>query len=206
MLGLAGLDAEGLRQKLAEDHGEAQPLVGRNLAGLVRGQVSPDAINDPLYFMTDDDPSRGLNQNNWTGIAYASVVQPNHIETVIATLDDGNVWKYSRYFDNPQFWSSPGLPGTQGVEDVVLIELGVPDPRKETQIVPFQRTEKHLPLPEEHEMYNVTLDPMELDNLAGRPEFSDTESTLAALLEEQCARKRLHPTSGEVPGQPTCAR
>jgi choline-sulfatase len=63
-----------------------------------------------LYiFLADDDPSRGLNQDNWTGIPYYSVIQPNHIETVIARLN-GKVWKYTRYFDNPQFWSTPGDP------------------------------------------------------------------------------------------------
>ena len=71
--------------------------------------MNPNSVNDPLYFMTDDDPSRGLNQENWTGIGYASVVQPNHIESVIARLN-GKVWKYSHYFDNPQFWTTPGTP------------------------------------------------------------------------------------------------
>ena len=49
-----------------------------------------------------DDPSRGPDQANWVGIRVGSVVQPNHIETVIATLDGGTgpkIWKHSRYFD-----------------------------------------------------------------------------------------------------------
>ena len=74
--------------------------------------------------MTDDDPSRGLDQDNWTGIANNSVVQPNHIEALIARLNDASVWKYARYFDNPQFWSSPGDPGDSRVEDVILLEDG----------------------------------------------------------------------------------
>ena len=107
---VAGLDAEPLRKQLTQDHSDAQSLVGRNLAPLVLGKTSSRRVNDPIYFMTDDDPSRGLDQNNWTGIPFASVVQPNSVETVIARLNDGKVWKYSRYFDNPQFWSNPGDP------------------------------------------------------------------------------------------------
>jgi choline-sulfatase len=50
LLGLAGLDAERLRKKIAPDFSDAEPLVGHNLAPLVRGDVSPNAVNDPLYF------------------------------------------------------------------------------------------------------------------------------------------------------------
>src|SRR5215467_7035636 len=57
--------------------------------------------------MTDNDPSRGLDQVNWTGIAYNPVVQPNHVEAVIARMEDGHIWKLVRYFDNPRFWSTP---------------------------------------------------------------------------------------------------
>jgi hypothetical protein len=39
-----------------------------------------------------------LNQDNWTGIDYSSVIQPNHVEAVIARLN-GKVWKYTEYSD-----------------------------------------------------------------------------------------------------------
>jgi choline-sulfatase len=198
LLGLAGLDAEHLRQKLTSDFSDARPLVGRNLSPLVQGQVDPNSINDPLYFMTDDDPSRGLNQDNWTGIAYNSVVQPNHIETVIARLDDGKIWKYSRYFDNPQFWSSPG------VEDMVLEEDGPLPEEDGTYTVPCRLTVKHTPLADQFEMYNVSDDPMELSNLYGDPAYTAQQSMLAVLLDQQCQQKRLQPSSGTVPGQPGC--
>lgn len=111
LLGLAGISPEPIRKILAQDHSDALPLVGRDLSLLLLNQVSPtnSSVNTPLYFMTDDDPSRGLNQDNWTGIDYSSVIQPNHVEAVIARLN-GKVWKYTRYFDNPQFWTSPGPP------------------------------------------------------------------------------------------------
>jgi choline-sulfatase len=204
MLGLAGFDPEILRREVARTHTDAAPLVGRNLAPLVLGRVAPNSVQDPLYFMTDDDPSRGLDQNNFVGFPYASVVQPNHIETVIARLGDGRVWKYSRYFDNPQFWSDPGTPGQSGVQDLVVTPVGVPNPSDPDQIVPYRQTVKTTPLPDEYEMYDVSSDPMELDNLAGRSAYASQEAHLAALLREQCQRKRLQPLSGDVPGQPGC--
>ena len=138
LLGLAGISPEPIRQILAQDHSDARPLVGRNLSPLVLG-VNPASVNDPLYFMTDDDPSRGLNQNNWTGIGtdYNSVIQPNHVETVIARLPAPTVpkvWKYTHYFDNPQFWSTPGKPNDPSdpnypnVEDVTISRRNRPPP------------------------------------------------------------------------------
>ena len=42
---------------------------------------------------------------------YSTVVQPNHVETVIAEVDvqgERHLVKLSRYFDNEQFWTVPG--------------------------------------------------------------------------------------------------
>ena len=50
------------------------------------GHDSFSRANEPLYFMTDDDISKGLHQTNpVTGKPYESVVQPSHIEAVITT-------------------------------------------------------------------------------------------------------------------------
>ena len=61
---------------------------------------------------------------------------------------------------------------------------------------------------DEFEMYNLTKDPIESRNLANH-EFAMPGSTairavLAKLLAEQCKTKRLYPTSGNVPGKPSC--
>jgi choline-sulfatase len=116
ILGLAGLDPRRLRKEVAVGHSDPQKLVGRNLKKLVFGKVT--ALTDPIYLMTDDDPSRGLDQENVFGVTYDWVVQPNHIETVIIEID-GEVWKYSRYLDNPQFWSDPD-PLVGPVKDIVV--------------------------------------------------------------------------------------
>ena len=213
LLGLAGLDAECLRRQLARNHSDARPLVGRNLAPLVLGDIQPCQVKGPIYFMTDDDPSRGLNQDNWTGIPYASVVQPNSLETVITPLADGKLWKYSRYFDNPQYWSTPGTPNDptptpptcQGAQDVVVMPPEIPTPclpgvYEESYTVAVKTT----PASDQFEMYNLTDDPLEQNNLYGQAAYCQQQETLARLLLEQCAQKRLTPCSGTVPGQPEC--
>ncbi len=67
---------------------------------------------------------------------------------------------------------------------------------------PFEVTVKHTPRPDEFEMYNVSDDPMELNNLYSATNPLPEQGILAQLLKQQCAQKRLTPCSGEVPGQP----
>jgi choline-sulfatase len=75
-----------------------------------------------------------------------------------------------------------------------------------TYDIDYKVTVKHIPKQEEFEMYNVTDDPMELSNLYGDGVHSAVQATLAALLHQQCAKKRLVPCSGDVPGQPDCGQ
>ena len=56
---------------VAVGHSDAVPLVGRNLTELATGER--ETVSDPIYFMTDDEPSRGLNQENIFGVGYDSV-------------------------------------------------------------------------------------------------------------------------------------
>ena len=212
LLGLASANTEAIRQQLAQSHSDALPLVGRDLSGLVLGTASSASVAAPLYFMTDDDPSRGPNQDNWTGIGYNSVLQPNHLETVITRLADGKVWKYTRYFDNPQFWSEPGTvvapSSAPSVEDVVFEQTestpaAPPVPGLDVrQPIGYQVTVKSTPAPAQFEMYNVTDDPMELANLWGNSAYAAQQALLAQLLVQQRCAKRLVPQSGTVPGEP----
>ncbi len=198
LLGLAGIDAQDIQAKLSKDHTEVLPLVGRNLHPLVRGHKRFDRADEPLYFMSDDDISKGLHQTNpVTGIPYESVVQPSHIEAIITRLEIGEsnkkaTWKFARYYDNPQFWSDPG------VSDTVVTMQG-------DQCVTTTKTE---PVPEQFELYNLTIDPLEKKNLAD-PAFATEETVviqhrLKKVLEAQCKQKRLTPKSGKVPGMATC--
>jgi arylsulfatase A-like enzyme len=201
MLGLAGVDMDEVQEILSRDHTEVQPLVGRDLSPLLFGEGNPEGTGDPVYFMTDDDVTRGLDQVNWHGWQYNSVIQPNHVETVIATIEssEGNkeIWKYSRYFDNPQFWTSPGT------KDDVMHETGSQNPVwGGIKAAVCVTTEKTNPVSDEFEMYNVTLDPLEEHNLAGNSMYSDIEQQLAEILDEQRCKKRLSPSVGCVPGMP----
>jgi choline-sulfatase len=205
ILGLAGIDHNVVRDAIAGGFTDPLPLVGRDLSPLIRGEVAAEKLAEPIYFMTDDDPSRGLDQKNFIGITYDSVAQPNHVESVIAAID-GEIWKYSRYFDHPRYWSAPGTPGADGVRDVVNKPMGREGEDDGSARRLYEERVKTQPAPNEYEMYNVTADPMELENLAGKPEWKERESKLRELLVEQCARKRLVPKSGPVPGEDGCRK
>jgi choline-sulfatase len=204
MLGLAGADMDKVEKIVSRDHAEAQPLVGRDLSPMILSEGDPERVGEPLYFMTDDDVTKGLGQVNWLGWKYNSVIQPNHLETVIATFEKAGggkeIWKYSRYFDNEQFWTDPG------VEDDVMIELG-PEASVWGGIrgAVCSSIQKTNPSPDEFEMYNVTDDPYEENNLAGHPDYSAMQQQLADILDKQRCQKRLAPSAGCVPGmQPPC--
>jgi choline-sulfatase len=220
MLGLAGLDPNELGQALAADHTEVHPLVGRDLSSVILGTVGPDEVSGPVYFMTDDDPSRGTDQITSIGMMYPSVIQPNHVETVVVNLPTGPVgiaqkWKYSRYSDNPQFWSDPegaalgnsrlppNFPSLGSQRDVVTLIDGNVNQADTSEAT---TTVKTVPAADEIEAYNVSLDPLELNNLANStsPAIQAVLLQLGALLHSQCQAKRLLPSSGAVPGQPDC--
>ena len=207
MLGLAGLHASQLQHELASSHTEVHPLVGRDLSGVILGETDPRQVSGPVYFMTEDEVSRGSNQTTAAGVEYPSVTQPNTVESVVAYLATGKngareKWKYSRYSDNPQFWSDPA-PSTGPAHDVVTQVSGnmnLPGTKTATTTV------KTSPVPDQAEAYNLANDPLELVNLvhSNNPAVQNIISRLETLLHEQCQAKLLKPSSGTVPGQPDC--
>jgi arylsulfatase A-like enzyme len=193
LLGLAGIDPEEALKRVAASHTEARPLVGRDLSGVIRGTA--ERPSDPVLFTTDDEISEGSAKpgspmQRWARKlgTYEEVVQPNHIETVIAKVDvDGeeHLVKLSSYHDNPQFWTVPG------VRDERL--------HKWKKIVTVTE-----PAPDEYELYDLTRDPLEQRNLAHPSNADDRSRKLLGrmhqLLVEQLAAKRLVPTPGETAG------
>ncbi|WP_434348486.1 sulfatase-like hydrolase/transferase [Myxococcus virescens] len=175
LLGLAGIDTDAARRELARDHSEAQPLVGRDLSGLVLGREAER--HEPIYFMTDDNVESGLQMtNNLTGQAFAGVIQPKHIETVVTRLPEltgDTLWKYSCYSDNPRFFA-----GAAGNTDEVATARFIP---------------------REYECYDLTEDPLETRNrcsaVAGQPLPQDIRDALDKVLKEQREKKRLLPQS-----------
>ncbi len=165
LLGFAGINVDKVQKELQKDHTEVHPLVGRDLSPLLFGKQDFFRVNEPLYFMSDDDVTKGQNQVSITGEPYESVTQPNHLETVITTLKTGKnrkeeIWKLSRYFDNPQFWSDPG------VEDVEVKQEGSISVSDNTTASICVTTTKTQPVPDQFEMYNLTEDRLEEKNLA----------------------------------------
>jgi hypothetical protein len=106
---------------------------------------------------------------------------------VIAEVDvDGeqHLVKFSRYYDNAQFWTVPG---------------------ERDERLHGRHTDTFTePEPEEYELYDLTRDPLEERNLA-HPSHADDRSrtlqeTMLKLLVDQLDAKRLTPSAGEVPG------
>ena len=193
LLGLAGIDPGEALAALQTDHSDAHPLVGRDLSEAIRA-ATPTAPSEPVLFMTDDEISEGSEKgaSPIAGLArrlhvLATVEQPNHIETVVAEVDvDGepHLIKFSRYHDNQQFWTIPAERDERlrGRKTIAVTE----------------------PEPDEYELYDLTVDPIEERNLA-HPTYADDGSRalqqqMLSLLHEQLAAKRLTPSAGEVPG------
>ena len=107
-------------------------------------------------------------------------------------------WKYSRYSDNPQFWSDPERP-----RDVMTIVSGKVN---EAGVKEALTTIKTRAAADQAECYNLAEDPLELVNLvhSSDPSVQATIRQLERLLHQQCEEKMLKPSSETVPGQPVC--
>lgn len=201
LLGLADISVNQVQDVLRKDHTEVHPFVGRDLSPLLKGNETFPRSSEPLYFMTDDEFSRGSYQVTLAGEPYASVSQPNHLETIISRLKTGEngseeLWKLTRYYDNPQFWSDPG------VEDRTMETKGTVPLAENKEAAIVVTTIKTTPEPDQYELYNVTQDPCEEKNLA-HSQYATTETMLIQrmlqkTLAEQSRKKRISPTSGKL--------
>jgi hypothetical protein len=193
LLGFARIDQAEALKRVSADHTEARPLPGRDLSGLIFGS-EPDPPSAPLLYVTEDEISEGSARpgSPFQRLAmklkrYSVIVQPNHIEMVIADVDvDGepHLVKFSRYHDNQQFWTVPGERDER---------LSGPEDRHRHRA----RTRRVRAL-------RPRVDPFEERNLA-HPSHADDRSralqqTMLGLLREQLTAKRLTPVIGEVPG------
>jgi hypothetical protein len=192
LLGPAGIDQQEALTKLKARHTEAHPLVGRDISNAIRN-AQHEVPSEAILFTTDDENSEGSNPGSPFRKAgrplhtYAFVKQPNHLETAIAEVDvdgDTHLVKFSRYHDNQQFWTVP-------------VERDERLRGRKTITV----TERE---PDEHELYDLTVDPFEERNLA-HPSHADDDSQrrhekMFGLLIKQLTEKRLVPHAGEARG------
>jgi arylsulfatase A-like enzyme len=200
MLGLAGLDEAVLARELRSTHTQVRRLVGRDLSGVLLGE-EPDAKfnSDPVYFMSDDQPSKGDNPVSLLGQSYQPVQQPNCVETVVTYLPTGPAgtkerWKFTRYWDNPQTWTTPGV---QDVQTFVPGLVNQPGDRVATTTVKAASPTagQIAPPPDQFELYNVTIDPTEMTNLYANTAFTATLKIMQALLQAERVAKRLDPVT-----------
>ncbi len=170
LLGLAGIDRERAAAGVAAHHDEAQPLPGRDLSPIIKGQTDASTLASPIYFMTEDDVTRGMTQVNiLTGAGFDPVAPPTNIESVLATLPTGDggapeLWKLNHYYDRLDDWYA-----AQGV---------APNPFQGPAADP------------DWELHNLTTDPEERQNRA----FDDpgAASRMKSVLEtERDAKRRI---------------
>ena len=198
MLGLAGLNEAVLARELTATHTQVRRLVGQDLSPVLLGEEAPEVFTTaPVYFMTDDQPLKGANAVSALGSAYQPVKQPNCVETVVVHLPTGaggskERWKYNRYWDNSQLWSSPGV---QDVETFVPGPVNTPGNKVAVTTVKAVNptTGQVAPPADQFELYNVTLDPTEMTNLYTNSASAGTLQVMQLILQEQRATKRLAP-------------
>jgi arylsulfatase A-like enzyme len=105
LLGLTSIERESAAAGVALHHVEAQPLVGRDLTVLVQGEADESILEDAVYFMTEDEISRGLNMTNrFTHEPFESITAPGKVESVITAVATGagggpELWKLNRYYE-----------------------------------------------------------------------------------------------------------
>jgi arylsulfatase A-like enzyme len=112
LMGLAGIDVEQAGAGVAQHHEEVHRLVGRDLSAVITGKAEAAEVASPIYFMTEDDVSRGSTQFNiLSGAAYPAVVLPSRVESVIAPLATGpggaeELWKLNHYYERLDDWNA----------------------------------------------------------------------------------------------------
>lgn len=103
LLGFAGIDVERAAKEIGQNHVETQPPVGRDLSAAIRSGHGDEREHPPVYFMTEDQISRGLRTaNQFTGKPFDAVGEPGNVESVVATLATGDgggeLWKLNHYY------------------------------------------------------------------------------------------------------------
>jgi arylsulfatase A-like enzyme len=171
LLGLAGIDQEQARAAVSAHHHETHPLPGRDLSPVITGSAPAASLAEPVYFMTEDDVTRGLQERNmFTQAPYTPIDPCSRVESVVATLPTGpngdeELWKCNHYYERLDEWHN---------------EHGIPsNPFAGPAAEPF------------YEVHNLTRDPEERTNVASAE--AAVVSELQTILEQQRDRKRLLP-------------
>ena len=172
LMGLAGIDVERAAAGVAEHHTEARPLVGRDLSRIIRDPAIASSSVEPIYFMTEDEVTRGITQNNiLTGEPFDALAPPACIESTVASLPTGpdgaeELWKLNHYYERLDDWNADHGIGPN----------------------PFAPPAA----PPELELHNLTSDPEERVNVADVA--ADALRVMTTILDAQRDQKRLLPS------------
>lgn len=139
-LDMAGINLPKIRHKLSQKFSLAVPLSGSSIFPLITNKNKYESR--PVYFYTEDNPTKGNNQVNVLRKRYLSIPEPCCVEAILAYLD-GYLWKYTTYYSL----------------DPLFVNNGI-----------------------NHELYNISIDPLELHNLHNILELSQIETKLNNLL------------------------
>lgn len=200
LLGLANANVDIIQNNMKKTFTEVTPFVGRDLSPILYGHKIK---NEPILFITNDNPLKGDNQFTIIGKPYEQVRQPANIQTIIVHLstnyscheNEAQLYKFSRYYDDPQFWTNPNV---YDVTTVQADSLSIPNESNVVvnAIISITKTE---PEKDQYEMYNLTDDPFEINNLAhpinSTEETKELQIYLHDLLEKLIKDKCLIPKS-----------
>ncbi len=169
LLGLVGVDPERALAAVSEHHVEAHELVGRDLSGVLTGTATPEELDEPVYYMSEDRITSGLRQQGLvTGEPFTPVTGAASVEMVVASQPTGaggapELWKLNHYYD--------AAPTDDEVDD---------------------------PSDVRWELHDLTNDPEERTNLAvdrnATPRSSATLATMRDVLTDRRDRQRILPS------------
>ncbi len=186
LLAAASIDQNATADVLRADFSEVHPLPGRNLMPIVDGTAEPDRERR-VYLTTRDNMLEG--DTSIPGLirrlgrttpppAPLQIRVPAHVganfEGLVSVVDEadatgggGHLWKVVRTFDDPATWTEPHLR-----------HLAANGPGGDQY-----RTE---PLPDQWELYDLSVDAIESVNRAG----DRTAASVFSLLRERLADER----------------
>lgn len=190
ILSLANIDENKALLELKKSHTDAIEPVGRDLTPIMFSKKVPERFYEGIYFTTDDNVTKGQNQVTLTGRTYKSVLQPSSIETVVTYIENcGSIhekWKFSIYFNNSDLWTNPNKEDKN-------IDKTISDELYEVDIYSINRDDRYR----QFELYNLTKDPLEIENLINHYETDEDIKSMAnrlyRILIEQRKNKKKYP-------------